>query len=286
MELRPDGADLYERFDVRLARHDPTGRDRMISCGAALTDLELATRTLGRRTRVALLPEPARPDLVARLETYGRGSATEQEVDRYTAIFRRRSYRAPFGLHPLPRDEVDALVRADVTPGTEIRPVHPRRESPALAELLGHAARVLRGDRAYQRELTAWSAQFRDPLPGESTLPWSGLVRADTHLPDAVTLTERLMRERLLLVLTGDDARADHLHAGQAMQQVWLTAVTRRLAASVLTQPLHLPEVRAALIERLDLPGYPQLILRVGYPVTATPATSTFPAAAERATSD
>jgi hypothetical protein len=43
---------------------------------------------------------------------------------------------------------------------------------------------------------------------------------------------------------------------------------------SVLTQPLHLHEVRAGLIERLGLAGFPQLLLRLGYPVTATPATA------------
>ncbi|GAA3044237.1 hypothetical protein [Actinokineospora globicatena] len=34
----------------------------------------------------------------------------------------------------------------------------------------------------------------------------------------------------------------------------------------MLTQPLHVPEARAGLVERLERPGYPQGLLRVGYP--------------------
>ncbi|WP_431873458.1 Acg family FMN-binding oxidoreductase [Amycolatopsis sacchari] len=267
VEIHPDGAEVYERFEARLPRHDPSGRDRMISCGAVVTNVELAVRALGRRAEVTLFPDGARPDLVARVAARGREPATEDEVNRYSAIYRRRSYRAPFALQRLARHEVAALVAAAGVAGTQIRPVHADRESPALAELLGYAGRVLRADRAYQRELSAWSDQFRDPLPLEPTLPWSGLVRADSHLPDTITLTERLAREQLLLVLTPDDARRDHVLAGRALQQVWLTAVANGLVGSVLTQPLQLHEVRAGLIARLGLAGHPQAFLRLGYPV-------------------
>ncbi|TVT51400.1 hypothetical protein FNH05_15020 [Amycolatopsis rhizosphaerae] len=272
LEARADAADLYERFEVTLPRHDPTGRDRVISCGAALANLELAIRTLGWDVAVSLFPDQRRPDLVARMTAIGRKEATGREVDQYSAIFRRESYRAPFSLHQIPPHSLRELAESGGTPGTEARPIDRRGESGALAELLGYAGEVLHDDRAYQRELTAWSAQFPEPFRDVSTLPWTGLVRDATHLPDTITLTERLMAEGLLVVLTKDDTRRDHLSAGIAMERIWLTAITHGLVGSVLTQPLHLPEVRSGLIERLGLPGYPQLILRLGYPVTATPA--------------
>jgi len=278
LEAHVDSADLYERFQVRLPRHDPTGRDRVISCGAALTNLELAVRALGWDAEVSLFPDSARPDLVARVRASGRSEATAGEVDRYSAIFRRQSYRAPFSLHQLSEESLRTLATAARTDGTEARVIRRRSESRALAELLGHAAAVLHDDHAYQRELTAWSAQFPDPPEEASTLPWTGLVRSGTHLPDSITLTERLMGEGLLVVLTPDDTRRDHLRAGAALQRVWLTAITRGLVGSVLTQPLHLAEIRTGLVERLQLAGYPQLFLRLGYPVTAIPATTPIPA--------
>lgn len=270
-EIHEEAAELYERAEASLPRHDPLGRDRLISCGAALTNLELAVRTLGWSARCELYPSREHRDMVARVITTGREEATDTETQLYSAIFRRRSYRAPFSLHHLTASETRELTDAAGADGVEVRAIDSWDGCSALAELLGYAARVLRADRAYQRELQAWTEQFREPLPRETTLPWNGLVRPDTHLPDDITLTERLRAERLLLVLTPDDASVDHVRAGAALQRVWLTAVSHGLAGSVLTQPLQLPEVRAGLIERLGLAGYPQAILRVGYPVTAPP---------------
>ncbi|HKS48347.1 MAG TPA: hypothetical protein VJT49_25200 [Amycolatopsis sp.] len=283
LEAHADHVDLYERFEgawglaprrgpegappegtVALPRHDPAGRDRTISCGAALANLALAVRALGWAAEVALLPEPAQPGLVARIHARGRANPTATETERYAAIFRRHSYRGPFGLEPVPRDSLRGLAGAASEPGVQIRIIEPRTECGALAELFGHAALVIRDDSAYQRELAAWSVG-----PSGTTVPWGGLVRADTHVPDTVTLTERLMHEGILLLLTPDDTRLCHLVAGAAMQQVWLAAIVQGMVAAALTQPLHLPEVRAGLIERLGLAGYPQLFLRVGHPARA-----------------
>ena len=271
IEAHPDWVDLYERFEVSLPRHDPTGRDRVISCGAALTNLRLALCALGWGTKTTLLPDSERPDLVARVSTNGRQVATGPQVEAYLAIFRRHSYRAPFSLtRPAPA-ELRELTCAVAETGTEARVIDARTESEPLAELLGYAGSVLRDDHAYQRELSAWTAQIPHAADSVHTLPWSGLIHADTHLPDRITLTERLMREGLLVLLTPDDTRMDHFHAGAALEEIWLAAVARGLVASVLTQPLHLPEVRAGLIERLGLPGYPQAILRVGHPAAPEP---------------
>src|SRR5690606_39694889 len=83
---------------------------------------------------------------------------------------------------------------------------------------------------------------------------------------DQPTLEQRLREQTTLLVITEDDARVDHLRAGIAMQRVWLAAVANGLAASVHTQSLYLPEVRAGLVEQLGLAGYPHLLMRLGYP--------------------
>jgi hypothetical protein len=148
-------------------------------------------------------------------------------------------------------------------------------ETATVAKLLAHAAPLLRADRAYQRELSIWTAFDEHPGPGagvavvprrNASLPWAGLVRHSTAVPDVETLTDRLGRERLLLAQTPDDGPLDQVRAGMAMQTAWLTATDAGLVGSVLTQPFQLPEVRAGLVEALSLPGHPQLLLRVGHP--------------------
>ncbi|HEX5403317.1 MAG TPA: hypothetical protein VFX16_13545 [Pseudonocardiaceae bacterium] len=71
-------------------------------------------------------------------------------------------------------------------------------------------------------------------------------------------------------MLTTADTRHGHLRAGAAMQRAWLTAIARGLVASVVTQPWHLPEVRAAAIDQLGLDGVPLAMLRVGRPMLTT----------------
>ncbi|QWF77980.1 Acg family FMN-binding oxidoreductase [Amycolatopsis sp. CA-230715] len=281
LETDTGTAELHERTTAALPRHDPAGRDRMISCGAAVANLHLAVRALGRDAAVSVFPDDRRPNLVARLETSTRQDTTAVEDERYTALFRRRSHRAPFRLDRVSAHELRLLTEIARDGGTWARVIDPRRESTGLAELLAHAGAVLREDRAYQRELAAWMPSVPEPGAARASLPWAGLVRSSTHLPDTVTLAERLAREGLLVLVTGDDTRRDQVRAGAAMQRVWLTAVARGLAASVLTQPLKLPEVRSDLVDQLGLAGFPQLILRVGYPVAPAAAPLRIPSTAD-----
>jgi hypothetical protein len=273
----PDGdrvAELYERFDRVLPRHDPLGRDRLISCGAALEHVRIALRVLGWAPEVALFPEPARRDLVARVHAARRARPSDEDTAAYAAIRARRSHRKPFGPAPVAEETARWLVAANHTDGTALRPVRGEEEARALARLLTHAAQALRDDRGYQRELAAWTAAVRDPLPGTgvsaavrrtTTLPWAGLVRRTTAVPDLETLAARLSRECLLLVETPDDGPRDHVLAGAATESVWLAAVGAGLAGALITQPFQLSEVRAGLVEALSLNGFPQVLLRLGW---------------------
>ncbi|MEU5266581.1 nitroreductase [Amycolatopsis sp. NPDC021455] len=275
--VRGTEVDLIERRDVALRRHDPSGRDRLLSCGAALTNLELAVRALGRDCRVDLRADG---DVVATV-TIGRPRvASARAYTLYQAIGRRRSHRHRFFHNRVPTDVHRALVAAGETTGVHV--VVPGRLD-KLAELLGFATRVLRDDRGYQRELAVWTAHTHgwdalgdgvaeDALNSEA-LPVAGLVRTATPVPDDAVLADRLAAENLLIFCTDGDTRVDDLAAGAALQRVWLTAASKALVGSVLTQPLHLTGFRARLASELALPGVPQAIFRFGYPaVPAAPS--------------
>ncbi|MGB3438690.1 MAG: nitroreductase [Actinophytocola sp.] len=268
----PRQVTLYERLDRTLPTHDPLGRDRLISCGAALEHALLTVRVLGWTADLALYANPARPDEIGRLTVTGRDEPSEVDLRRFGAIAGRRSHRKPFAAPPTD-DERRTLLAAKGVDGVGLRPVRGRDELAVLAKLLHHTALVLRADRAYQRELSAWTAPVRDPLPGTgvsaatrrvTTLPWAGLVRRTSAIPDTETLADRLRGELLLVVVTPDDGPHDHIRGGMAAAAVWLAATGAGLAGSILTQPFHLSEVRSGLVESLSLHGFPQLLLRFG----------------------
>lgn len=281
LSFLPGRIELRERIEVVLPHHDPDGRDRSISCGAAVANIELFLRRLGMRTSLALLPDVNHPQLVARIHLVGHAVATTAERGQSAAIARRHSHRAPFSSQQIDAALIRQILQSAQV-GVELYRIDGARELGPLAHLLGYAGSVHRGDVAYQRELAALTGALSLARPEHDTLPWAGLVRATTRLPDLPTLTERLSRELVALVLTPDDGRIDHVRAGIALQRTWLAAVADGLVASVHTQALQVREVRAGLIEQLGLAGYPQLIMRFGYPaeVAATESTATMTEAA------
>ncbi|GAA3044210.1 Acg family FMN-binding oxidoreductase [Actinokineospora globicatena] len=261
-------ATVFERAEVSLPQHDPTGRDRLISCGAAVANLRLAVRELGWTAPWRQFPDAAAPGAVARVEAGERSAPTETETAEYRAIARRRSHRGPFADKPV----APALLRtlldtaADVRVPGVVAHTLGGDDHTHLARVLSHSALVLRDDRAYQRELAAWRGAAGIATGDASwSLPWAGLVDRATPVPDDAVLAERLAGESYLLVGTTGDGRGDHLRAGMLTQRLALAAVAAGLACSIMTQPLHVPEARAGLIERLRLAGYPQVLLRLGY---------------------
>ncbi|MET8846862.1 nitroreductase [Amycolatopsis sp. NPDC004625] len=280
LELAPGELTVRERAEPVLPRHDPHGRDRAASCGAAVANLELAARTLGRSCVVAFLPEDEPPDVVARIAVGEPASPSAGELRRYGAIARRASHRAPFEGLAVPAAVVRRIVAAGGAPGVEARPVG---EIAVVARLLHFAADAFRQDGGYQRELSLWTIRDEPAhrhgvgIPAgripAGAVPWAGLVRRATEVPEPAELERRLAGETLLLFVTADDSRLDHVRAGYAMERAWLAAVDLGLAAAVLTQPLHLAPVRSALCEDLGLTGYPQALLRIGYAAEADPLT-------------
>lgn len=277
LRVRGTEVDLLERRSVVLRRQDPFGRDRMLSCGAALTNLELAVHVLGRDCHVEFRDDE---DAVATV-TIGRPrAASARDFDLYHAIGRRHSHRHEFSHSRVTAAVHTALVAAGETTGVHlVVPAHLDR----FAQMLGFATRVLREDRGYQRELAMWTAHTTGPLAtgdgvpedalSAEALPVAGLVRTDTPVPDDVVLADRLAAENLLVVCTDGDTRAERLAAGTALQRVWLTATANALVGSVITQPLHLTGFRARLVSELVLPGVPQAIFRFGNPeVPAAPS--------------
>ncbi|MEV6874569.1 nitroreductase family protein [Amycolatopsis sp. NPDC051128] len=281
LEIEPDELRVRERAEPALPHHDPDGRDRAASCGAAVANLELAVRILGRAVEIEFLPDAREPELVARIAVGAESPSTTEELRRYGAIDRRASHRAPFEGVAVPAPVVHKLVDAGGAPGVEARLVRPGREVAVVARLLHFAAEHFRTDSGYQRELSLWTIRDEGShrhgvgLPASrvpaGSVPWAGLVRRATEVPETAELERRLAGETLLVFVTADDARADHVRAGYALERAWLAAVDLGLAAAVLTQPLHLEPVRSALCEDLGLTGFPQALLRIGYAAEADP---------------
>lgn len=236
--------------DVELAH-----RDAVISCGAALAGLELAAAHLGHLADVTLLPSRQHPNHLASVRRGRRQVATAEEERQYAALFRRRRLVRPFADRPVHEQLVIELELAAREHGVWAREVRGAGHRELVAETSTWAAGELLADPARRADLARWT---------DADLPWS--------LFEKLPRTEQATgRDVLLMLGTPGDAPADWLAAGRALQRVLLAAVTRGLAATLLTWPFGLVVVRRALVERVRLPGTPQVLMRVGHPLADRP---------------
>lgn len=251
---------------------DPDEREAVLACGAALTNLLLVLHGAELATTVRLVPDDARPDLLA--EVTVRGRAPEPAADRALrlAIPRRGSHRAGFTAGAVPADLVDHLVAQAASQAALVSVVDAAGRT-ALSALDGQALELLAQDEAVQQEAAAWSrtntSTRRDGVPGyaHGQGTWqSFLDHASVEAPGAV-----VSAAPVLVVLGAPSDRRDAvLRAGMAMQGLLLAATDAGLAASFRNASLQVPELRRAVGRAVGL-DHPQVLMRLGYPDPAVP---------------
>jgi hypothetical protein len=270
------GLSLYADPARQLTVGDPDGREMLISCGAALFTARLALRAVGWIPEAQVLPDPARPLLVARL-SWGRRAAPTAYERRLSAQVRlRRAHRGGFDPLPLAPELLAVLRESASRYGAVLHVVTDAGTRAALAEAVQAAERALELDSAHVRELTAWTsppgssradgvAATAYPARAERTLPYFPAPDfARGHgwgLPPLSTVPGR-SAGTVCLLATSADTPADWVSAGQALQRILLTSAAWGMAVALHSQPFELGWGRGL---RHSRPGLcPQLLLRLG----------------------
>ncbi|MGY1815661.1 Acg family FMN-binding oxidoreductase [Blastococcus sp. SYSU D00820] len=296
-----------DRLDVRtdptraLRTLDPSGRQRVISCGVAVEFAVVALRAAGLAAEVEVQPDDGDADLLATITVTGPAEATEEDRALGAAIGTRHTERAPFLPQAVPVELLEELQRAAGTFSVWFKPITESDEEVATVFLISRAEEIEQGEPEYVEELQQWLRT--DPaavdgipvgaVPEEdpATRPSNWLIRdfvvgsrpADRspfHNPDPDAPPPVPERPVVVLMGTDNDDRLAWLTAGRALGQVLLRATVAGLASSPLTQALDWPATRTQLRSRLSLVGHPQMLLRLGYPSSdRTPPTNRRPVA-------
>ncbi|WP_307872684.1 Acg family FMN-binding oxidoreductase [Paractinoplanes ovalisporus] len=270
LRLRDGAIEVLADPGRRLTVADRTGWAVLIACGAATFNARLALAVRGRPAEVRLLPAA---DVVARLSPGRERPATYAEEALYARIPQRHSNRSPFWPEPVPRDIRRRLARAADSEQAWLDLVVDRPALTQLAEIAVSADEVLRRDDNYQAELLAWTHtdSAADGVPvraggvrpePQDLLPQRGFG-GRTRAPGRDYEAEPLVG---VLGMSGDRP-ADQVQAGQALEKVLLTATDSGLAVSLISQPIEVAAARARLRRFLNRPGWPQMVLRLGYGV-------------------
>jgi nitroreductase len=274
--LGRDYVDVLVDAGRRLPVSDATGWASRVGCGAALFNLRLALAVGGTPAVVRVQPDPDDPELLARLSPDLPRPVLPVEGRLYRAVWRRRSNRAPFLDKPVPvaaRSELIAAARAE---DGWLRLLIGPAAVEVAAELVRVADQALRHDDGYQAELAAWTRRDRataaDGVPtvagGPAPQPHELLARRDFGGPELAGDRDYEREPLLAVIATTGDWPADQVQAGQVLQRVLLTATDLGLAASMFSQPIEVPGIRAQLGWALTGQDTPQMLLRFGYAIS------------------
>lgn len=271
--------DLYADRTRALPVSDPEDRELLIGCGSALHHIEVAAHHFGFAGQVLLLPDPGRPDLLASFELGDMRPAEERDHRLFQALRTRHTARFAFEHRSLPQELVAELAGLAAEYGIWLDVVHTESARVALAELVTEADRAQMASPAFRRELAAWlhpnRSRSRDGLPGYAiglgalaSLAAPLVVRTfDLGDGRAAENHDLALHSPLLAVLgTAADDPPGWIETGRALSAVLLRAEAEGVAASFLNQPVELPELRQRLVQLLGHSGFPQLVLRMGYP--------------------
>jgi hypothetical protein len=286
----PDRLDVHLDTGRALPVLDPTARQQIISCGSAVEFAVMALAAAGHGTEVDLLADDGDPDRLATVRLTGAHEVTDTDRELAAAIERRHTVRAAFQSRAVPAELVDRLQREAGVHATWFKPITRSEEEVATVFLISRAEEMEQNDPAYLAELESWMRTdpgAADGVPVEAVPSEDPRSRPSNWLIRDFVVTQRepqpafravadpdapppeVERPTVVLMGTDSDDRYAWMLAGRALGRVLLHATAAGVAASPLTQALDWPATRTRMQSRLRLIGYPQMLLRMGYPPEA-----------------
>ena len=262
---------------------DPSGRDRTISCGAAVFNARAALRALGYSIDLGLIPDPVEPAVVANVHAVSAQRPTENDLLLHRMIPLRHTHRRVYRSNVVAEEDLLDLRQAVAAEGARLSVADPAARR-RLAHLLRRAVRAQAEDPELRREVELWVRRGGQPgsvvdgIPsnalGTSPFPVDSLVHGGTRgVPEAEEVEAELARSTVLVVSTKDDSRLDWVIAGMALERLLLTATSKGLVATFAEQAVQDPALRPQVAEVLGIWGHPQVLLRIGRPLVDAAAT-------------
>jgi hypothetical protein len=271
---------LFVDRDRTVRGTDRSGREAILSCGAALDHLRVAMLATGWDAQIERFPNPNDRDHLASIEFTAVDQVTRAQRDRAKAILQRRTDRLPLGqptywslFEPILRGTFDeSLVTLDVL-CDDVRP------QLVKASQLSEALR--RDDESYHAELEWWTSSFAlgEGVPPSSLASDTESLRVDVAREFPVRSHQDRRPEvavdwsKILVLSTPEDTRADVLRCGEVLSTVLLECTMAFMATCTLTHLIELDESRDIVRGLLNDGGQPQVLIRAGIapPMEAVP---------------
>ena len=263
-----DRVRLYADRSRALPVEDPTGRNLVLSCGAAVHHLRVAARALGLDAAVELMPEGRGSDLLASIDLRP-GFPSPTPSDDLAMLRARCTDRRRFTLWPVPAAELDALAGEAREWGCASLPVTDLSTRFRVELLTIRAHSVRSSDAAATSEQQAWVGRGgHDGIPRE-VLPSRGtpshLARfASEPSPESPAVVES--GDGVIVLGGPGDDPVHWLRTGEGLSALWLRATGAGLSVVPLSLPIEVESVRMELQHVVVEDAFtPHLLVRIGW---------------------
>lgn len=271
----PAGLEIFADRARQLAVLDPSGRQLILSVGCALFNARVSLANSGTPVTIHRVPDPEQPDLLARVDIGSVGQVETELSAMDHAIPARRSNRRMFSGDDVPDYLIDTLTASAATEGAVLQTISTDDDRRSLARLSQRADDQQITNAAYRAELRSWTTtdpERRDGVQAAVIPHVDGTAHDEIPLRDFDTRgegalpanTQSSSRQCLLLLGTDGDGPRAWLRAGEALERMWLELTRAGFAASLFTQVMEEPGLRAQLRDELRLGIHPHAVLRVG----------------------
>ena len=282
--------ELWADRSRKMRALDASGRELIMSCGAALQYLHLAIRAFGYASIVSVLPDRTQPRLLARVRLCQAHEVLPDDELLFHYIAERHTNRQQFEARELPSELLQDLQAEAVREQASLHFAQSQTEREAIIKLVEFGALAQSSDPAVRRDQADWIAPAhsgrRDGIPTRAL----GISDSISYVaPFVLRVLDRgeAQAEKegqlagnapvLVVLCTDNEGPEAWLAAGQALGRVLLRARAAGVWASFFSQPIQVGEAWMQLRHALGIRNNPQLIFRLGY-AEPTPATPRRPA--------
>ena len=268
---------MFDRSRV-LGFVDPDHRELIISCGAAICNLELAARHFGLQAKVDVTPDSGSADLLASISLTEDSPPTNAEQALFAAIKTRQTNRSAFTQDDITPAVLAKCIAAAARYDIQFNHCDDDKTKSVVAEI------VMQGDKWqfsqpwFRTELATWLHSSRkdshDGMSGrrfgipDLFTPLLGFVMRTFNIGKQVgrANSEKIRTASPVLALfsSNHDNIADWVNTGRALEQCLLSLWADGYAVSYLNQAVETKPLRNRLRLVFDSLSFPQLMIRIG----------------------
>ncbi len=273
-----DTVELHADKTRALEVIDPSSRELVISCGAAIFHLELAMRYFGYKAEEQILPDPHNPDIIASVRLGEKHEPTDEDKELFKAIPKRVTNRMPFDDTKVEDSLLDYMADVAKKNKTWFHIIKEDEKKNAISDLISKGDKIQMKDRKFRRELVKWirssKSKSKDGIPAygygrsdlESSIRTLVVRTFDVGNGEAAKDRQLASGSPILAILgTKTDEPKDWVLTGKALAHILLAGASQDLWASFFGQPIEVAELRPKLLEIIEKEGFAQILLRMGH---------------------